>query len=155
MCTPTVYVHTHGLCAHPRFMCTPTVYVHTHGLCAHPWFMCTPKVYVHTHGLPHGISRRLLPEAYQSQVVTRSIPISDAVWIFPPTTRTFTKDTALSENGGGMCELTRQGNGMGTAWTRHGNGMDTAWYVWISRLYEGFVTCSDTKTVFNAYTMCL
>ena len=49
--------------------------------------------------------------------------------IYPATMRTFTKDTALSEEGRGarhgMCELThgmageRQGRGMGTAWARH------------------------------------
>jgi hypothetical protein len=45
--------------------------------------------------LPRGVPRRLLPEAYQSQMFR----------MFPSTTRTFTKDT---ENG--MRELTRQGN---------------------------------------------
>jgi hypothetical protein len=41
--------------------------------------------------------------------------------MFPATTRTFTKDTALSENARerrGMCELTR--HGMGPGWVKQG-----------------------------------
>ena len=63
-----------------------------------------------------------------------------AVRIFPATTRTLTKDTALSEYGRGMawalhglCELTAR-HGRGTAWARHGvceltarHGRGTAW----------------------------
>jgi hypothetical protein len=45
--------------------------------------------------LPRGVSRRL-SEAYQFVKL-----VGLAVRIFPPTTRTFTKDTALSENGRG------------------------------------------------------
>ena len=56
-----------------------------------------------------------------------------AVRMFPATMRTFTKDTALSEQGRGvawhMCINAR--HGMGTAWARHGNGRGTACYVWI------------------------
>jgi hypothetical protein len=66
--------------------------------------------------LPRGVTRRLLSEAYQSSS-QRSIPtavksgnstlqkkticltVGLAVRIFPATTRTFTKDTALSEQG--------------------------------------------------------
>ena len=50
-----------------------------------------------------------------------------AVRIFPATMRTFTKDTALSEQGRarhGMCELTH-----GMPGERHGGGMGTACYV--------------------------
>jgi hypothetical protein len=65
---------------------------------------------------------RLLPATTRSStnVVIRSIPIRYtvglAVRVYPATTRTFTKDTALSENGRGAA--------------RHGRG--TAWHVWIS-----------------------
>ena len=53
-----------------------------------------------------------------------SYTVGPAVRIFPATMRTFTKDTALSEQG------------RGAAWyvwinARHGNGMGTACYVWI------------------------
>jgi hypothetical protein len=55
--------------------------------------------------------------------VIRSIPIRETVGlalrIFPATTRPFTKDTALSENGRGAAW-----HGWGTVWARHG--------VWIS-----------------------
>jgi hypothetical protein len=86
--------------------------------------------------LPRGVPRRLLPEAYQSSS-QRSIPttvkngsntlhkgrsVKLEIRMFPATTRTFTKDTALSEQG------------RGAAWrvwinARHGRG--TACYVWI------------------------
>ena len=84
--------------------------------------------------LPRGVPRRFLSEAYQSSS-QRSMPTSVksgsstlqkkticytvglAVRIFPATTRTITKDNALSEHG------------RGAAW--QGNGMGTACYVWI------------------------
>jgi len=77
--------------------------------------------------LLHEVPRRLLSEAYQSSsqrsIPTtlksgsstlqkrRSVKLGLAVQIFPATTRTFTKDTALSERSRaqvrhGMCELT-------------------------------------------------
>ena len=78
--------------------------------------------------LPAGVPLRLLTEAYQSSS-QRSIPttvksgsstlqtkrsvklVGLAVRLFPATSRTFTKDTALSEHG------------RGTAWAWHGHGM--------------------------------
>ena len=88
--------------------------------------------------LPRGVPRRLLSEAYQSSS-QRSIPGSStlqkrrsvklldyvAVRIFPATTWTFTKDTALSEHGRGAAwrawinGTAWQGNGMGATWARH------------------------------------
>jgi hypothetical protein len=67
--------------------------------------------------LPRGVPRRLLSEAHQSSS-QRSIPMTvkrgsstlqkddllncwTSVRVFPATTRTFTKDTALSEHGRG------------------------------------------------------
>jgi len=48
-----------------------------------------------------------------------------AVRIFPATMRTFTKDTALSEQGRGAAGhvLINARHGRGKAWERHGNGM--------------------------------
>ena len=91
-----------------------------------------PVGYLATFGffrLPRGVPRRFLSEAYQSSS-QRSIPttvksgsstlqkrrsvklVGLAVWTFPATTRTFTKDTALLEQGRGTAW---QGNNMGTA----------------------------------------
>ena len=73
--------------------------------------------------LPRGVPRRLSSEAYQSSSQRsirttvksgsstlqkrRSVTVGLAVRVFPATTRTFTKDTALSESG------------RGAAWARH------------------------------------
>ena len=51
--------------------------------------------------------------------------------IFPATTRTFTKDMALSEQGRGAAWHVRINtrHGRGEAWARHGRGTGTAHYV--------------------------
>jgi len=53
--------------------------------------------------------------------------------MFPATTRTFTKDTALLEQGRGAAWRVwiNARHGRGTAWARHGHAMGTACYVWI------------------------
>jgi hypothetical protein len=56
--------------------------------------------------LPSGVPGRL----FFTWTIPVHYTVGRAVWIFPATTRTFTKDTALSENGRarhGLCELTR------------------------------------------------
>jgi len=47
------------------------------------------------------------------------------VRVFPATTRTFTKDMALSEQGRGAAwhVWINERHGRGTAWSRHGHGM--------------------------------
>jgi len=47
------------------------------------------------------------------------------VRVFPATTRTFTKDTALSEQGRGAAwhVWINERHGRGTAWAQHGRGM--------------------------------
>ena len=119
-----------------------------HGTAVERW----PVGYLTAFGffrLPYGVPRRLLSEAYQSSS-QRSIPtnvksggstlqkaVGLAVWIFSGTTRTLTKDTALSEQGRGAAwhawinDTAWQGNGIGTARARHGHGMGTACYVCI------------------------
>jgi hypothetical protein len=93
-----------------------------------------PVGYLPTFGffrLPRGVPRRLLSEAYHSPS-QRSIPTTvksgsstlqkrPAVRVFPATTRTFTKDTALSEQGRGAAlhVWINARHGMGTAWARH------------------------------------
>ena len=89
--------------------------------------------------LPRGVPRRLLSEAYQSSL-QRFIPttvksgsntlqkgrsVKLAVRIFPATTRTFTKDTALSEQGKGAAwhVWIKAWHGRGMAWAWHGHGM--------------------------------
>jgi len=95
--------------------------------------------------IPHGVPGRvlLLSEAYQS-CSQRSIPTTVqsgsntlqktrsfglAVRLFPATTRTFTKDMALSEQGRGptwhvwINGTAWRGNGMGRPWGRHGYGI--------------------------------
>jgi hypothetical protein len=85
--------------------------------------------------LPRGVPRRLLSEAYHSPS-QRSIPTTVksgssilqkrlAVRVFPATTRTFTKDKALSEQGRGAAwhVWINARHGRGTAWERHGHGM--------------------------------
>ena len=53
-----------------------------------------------------------------------------AVRIFPATTRTFTKDTALSEHGRRAAwHVCMSAARHGMAGERHGRGMDTAWYL--------------------------
>jgi hypothetical protein len=105
--------------------------------------------------LPRGVPQRLLSETYQSSS-HRSIPttvksgsstlqkkticytVGPAVRIFPAITRTFTKDTALSEQS------------RGAAW--HGNGMGTACYVWIglkTRCRHEFTTASFERALNN------
>jgi hypothetical protein len=96
--------------------------------------------------LPRGVPRRLLSEAYQSSP-QRSIPTTVksgsgtlqkkticwtaglAVRLFPATTRTFTKDTALSEQGRGAAwhVWINARHGRGPAWERHGHVMGTSW----------------------------
>jgi hypothetical protein len=72
---------------------------------------------------------RLLPATTRSstKVVIRNIPtryiVGLAVRIFPAPTRTFTKDTALSENGRGAAwhvGIKAGRHGRGRAWERHG-----------------------------------
>jgi hypothetical protein len=86
--------------------------------------------------LPRGVPRRLFSDAYQSSS-QRSIPTTVksgsstlqkkrlAVRVFPATTRTFTKDTALSEQGRDAAwhVWINARHGRGTAWVRHGHGM--------------------------------
>ena len=92
-----------------------------------------------------GVPRRLLSEAYQSSSQP-SIPttvkngsstlqkrryVGLTVPIFPATTRTFRKDTALSEQGRGArhgMAGERRGNGMGAAWVRH--AMCESAFIW-------------------------
>jgi hypothetical protein len=72
----------------------------------------------------------LLPATTRSSTKVfffRRVPIRQtvelAVRIFPATTRTFTKDTALSENGTGASWhvwINAAGHGRETAWVRHG-----------------------------------
>jgi hypothetical protein len=90
--------------------------------------------------LPRGVPRRLFSEAYHSPSQrsisttvksgsstlqkTICLTVGLAVRIFPAITRSFTKDTALPEQG------------RGAAWhvwinARHGRGIGTACYVWI------------------------
>jgi len=102
--------------------------------------------------LPREFPRRFLSEAYQSSS-QRSIPttvksgssklqkrrsVGLAVRIFPATTRTFTKDMALSEHGRGAAWHVWIN---GTAW--QGNGMGTACNVCIG-------LCSDASCVSSA-----
>jgi len=88
--------------------------------------------------LPRKVPRRLLSEAYQSSS-QRSIPttvksgsstlqkkticstVGLAVRIFPATTRTFTKDTVLSEQGRGVAwhVWINLRHGRGTAWAQY------------------------------------
>ena len=85
-------------------------------------------------------STKLLSDAYQSQMHVASVKpntvchgrgksgsstlqkktICYPVLIFPATMRTFTKDTTLSEQGGGAAWLVWINS---TGWARHGNGM--------------------------------
>jgi hypothetical protein len=59
------------------------------------------------------------------QKYTNLLNCRASIRILPATTRTFTKDMALSDNGRGTtwyCELARHGmagNGVGTAWAWH------------------------------------
>jgi hypothetical protein len=81
--------------------------------------------------LPRGVPRSLLSEAYHStsQRSIRTTVKSDsstlqkrlAVRVFPATTRTFAKDTALSEQGRGAAwhVWINARHGRGTAWARH------------------------------------
>jgi hypothetical protein len=75
----------------------------------------------------------IVPEAQMSLLLETSVGL--AVRIFPATTRTFTKETALSQNGWGAAWhvwINAAGHGKGTAWERHGRGIAAAWHVWIS-----------------------
>jgi hypothetical protein len=85
--------------------------------------------------LPRGVPRSFLSEAYHSPS-QRSIPATVksgsstlqkrlAVRVFPATTRTFKKDTALSEQGRGAAwnVWINARHGRGTAWEWHGHGM--------------------------------
>ena len=107
--------------------------------------------------LTRGVPRRSLSEAYQSSS-QRSIPttvksgsstlqkgrfVGLAVRIFPATTRTSTKDTALSEEGRGAAwhVWINARHGRGKAGERHRRGTGTACYVWIrlcSLFEDGF-----------------
>ena len=91
--------------------------------------------------LPRGVPRKLLSDAYQSQMQVASVKPNNvchgrgkyitnkricytvglAVRIFPATMRTFTKDTALSKHGRGAAWHVRMNvrHGSGTAWALH------------------------------------
>jgi hypothetical protein len=98
--------------------------------------------------LPRRVPRKLLSVAYHSQMQVASVKQNNmsctrkrvgaahykkdallkcgtAVRIFPATMRTFTKDTALSEQGTGAAwhVLINERHGRGTAWEQHGRGM--------------------------------
>jgi hypothetical protein len=63
----------------------------------------------------------IVTEAQMSLLLETSVGL--AVRIFPATTGTFTKDTALSENGRDAAWhvwINAARHGVGTAWTRHG-----------------------------------
>jgi hypothetical protein len=64
--------------------------------------------------LPRGVSRRLLSEAYQSQMQFGYFRLPRGL------SRRTRHCPRMAGARHGMCELTRQGNGMGTAWERHG-----------------------------------
>jgi hypothetical protein len=90
-------------------------------------------------GQPARIRLLLATTRISTKFVIRSIPIRYtvglAVRIFPATTRTFTKDTALSENGRGAAWhvwFNAAQHGSGTAWQWHGmtvarHGSGTVW----------------------------
>jgi hypothetical protein len=91
--------------------------------------------------LPRGVPWRVFSEACQSSSQRSMLTTVEsgsntlqktrglAARIFPTTKRTFTKDTALSEQGRGAAwhvwinGTALQGNGMGTPRARHGHGM--------------------------------
>ena len=121
--------------------------------------------------LPRGLSRRLLSETYQSSS-QRSIPttvksgsstlqkkticytVGIAVQIFPATTRTFTKDTKLSEQDRGAAwhvwikGTTWQDNGMGTAWAQHAM-CESA--LRVTLLVNKFSTCYGIEAFVTAF----
>jgi hypothetical protein len=64
--------------------------------------------------LQRGVPRRLLPEAYQSQMQFGYFRLPRGL------SRRTRHCQRMAEARNGMCKLTRQENGMGTAWERYG-----------------------------------